>query len=206
MFAVTVRPPTAAGAPIARGADYHLRWGHSSAGRALAWHARGRGFEPPWLHHSAAIPLVLVEAEPVPGIVTKQGLDAVGPLGRRLQEGNALAFQLLVRGADVVGLHDTGSHHALGNQPKEHLGVLLAEHRRLRAGQEDVEVGLVLRADSEPAEPVHGRVAAYLEAELLRVERLGAVLVFDEHVHVRELLDHGPDATARPSSVLLPDC
>ncbi len=25
-------------------------WGHSSAGRALAWHARGRGFEPPWLH------------------------------------------------------------------------------------------------------------------------------------------------------------
>ena len=25
-------------------------WGHSSAGRALAWHARGRGFESHWLH------------------------------------------------------------------------------------------------------------------------------------------------------------
>ena len=24
--------------------------GHSSAGRALAWHARGQGFDPPWLH------------------------------------------------------------------------------------------------------------------------------------------------------------
>src|SRR6202163_1800403 len=25
-------------------------WGHSSAGRALAWHARGRRFDPAWLH------------------------------------------------------------------------------------------------------------------------------------------------------------
>ena len=29
------------------------QWGHSSAGRALAWHARGRRFDPGWLHHSA---------------------------------------------------------------------------------------------------------------------------------------------------------
>ena len=27
-----------------------LSWGHSSAGRALAWHARGRRFDPVWLH------------------------------------------------------------------------------------------------------------------------------------------------------------
>ena len=26
-------------------------WGHSSAGRALAWHARGQRFDPAWLHH-----------------------------------------------------------------------------------------------------------------------------------------------------------
>ena len=25
--------------------------GHSSVGRALAWHARGQGFDSPWLHH-----------------------------------------------------------------------------------------------------------------------------------------------------------
>ena len=25
-------------------------WGRSSAGRALAWHARGQGFDPPRLH------------------------------------------------------------------------------------------------------------------------------------------------------------
>ena len=72
----------------------------------------------------AAIPLVLVEAEPVPGVVAKQGLDAVGPLGRLLQEGNALGLQLLVGGADVVGLDDAGAHRALGDQPEEGLGDL----------------------------------------------------------------------------------
>src|SRR5450830_1574719 len=30
-------------------------WGYSSAGRAPAWHAGGRGFEPPYLHHSTPI-------------------------------------------------------------------------------------------------------------------------------------------------------
>ena len=29
----------------------HVIWGHSSAGRALAWHARGQEFDPPCLHH-----------------------------------------------------------------------------------------------------------------------------------------------------------
>ena len=28
-------------------------WGHSSVGRALEWHSRGRGFDSPWLHHSS---------------------------------------------------------------------------------------------------------------------------------------------------------
>ncbi len=27
-------------------------WGHSSAGRAPAWHAGGQEFESPWLHKS----------------------------------------------------------------------------------------------------------------------------------------------------------
>ncbi len=33
--------------------DYYrpAHWGHSSVGRALAWHARGRRFESDWLHH-----------------------------------------------------------------------------------------------------------------------------------------------------------
>ena len=29
---------------------FDLRWGHSSVGRALEWHSRGQGFDPPWLH------------------------------------------------------------------------------------------------------------------------------------------------------------
>src|SRR6202042_3135566 len=27
------------------------KWGHSSAGRAPAWHAGGQRFDPAWLHH-----------------------------------------------------------------------------------------------------------------------------------------------------------
>ena len=30
-------------------------WGHSSAGRAPAWHAGGRRFDPVWLHHDVPI-------------------------------------------------------------------------------------------------------------------------------------------------------
>ena len=29
---------------------YFVIWGHSSAGRAPAWHAGGQGFKSPWLH------------------------------------------------------------------------------------------------------------------------------------------------------------
>src|SRR5690606_36556301 len=31
--------------------DFPDPWGHSSAGRAPAWHAGGRRFDPAWLHH-----------------------------------------------------------------------------------------------------------------------------------------------------------
>jgi hypothetical protein len=35
--------------------------GHSSAGRALAWHARGQRFDPAWLHQSTSeIPVAIV--------------------------------------------------------------------------------------------------------------------------------------------------
>ena len=34
-------------------------WGHSSAGRAPAWHAGGQGFKSPWLHRN----LVVIEID-----------------------------------------------------------------------------------------------------------------------------------------------
>src|SRR5882672_4177231 len=46
---------------VAQGALDKLR-GHSSAGRALAWHARGRRFDPAWLHHAS--PFGLRVAQP----------------------------------------------------------------------------------------------------------------------------------------------
>ena len=52
------RPP----APLPSGTAA-LMWGHSSAGRALAWHARGRRFDPAWLHHPKL--LLLKPAQPL---------------------------------------------------------------------------------------------------------------------------------------------
>ena len=31
-------------------AEVAANWGHSSVGRALEWHSRGRRFDPAWLH------------------------------------------------------------------------------------------------------------------------------------------------------------
>ena len=39
--------------------DLYLHRGLSSAGRALAWHARGQGFDPPRLHHFPKFTFVL---------------------------------------------------------------------------------------------------------------------------------------------------
>ena len=44
----------AARSSIIRNSQFHIRncaWGRSSAGRALQWHCRGQGFDPPRLHH-----------------------------------------------------------------------------------------------------------------------------------------------------------
>jgi putative endonuclease len=54
--------------------------GHSSAGRALAWHARGRRFDPAWLHHAS--PFGLRVAQPRDARRTKRGARR-SPLGRR---------------------------------------------------------------------------------------------------------------------------
>src|SRR5882672_9515426 len=63
----------------AQGALDKLR-GHSSAGRALAWHARGRRFDPAWLHHAS--PFGLRVAQPRGVRRTKRGARR-SPLGRR---------------------------------------------------------------------------------------------------------------------------
>jgi hypothetical protein len=36
-------------------------WGCSSIGRALAWHARGKGFDPPQLHQNYLFVTVIVQ-------------------------------------------------------------------------------------------------------------------------------------------------
>src|SRR5258705_1062893 len=55
---------------VAQGALDKLR-GHSSAGRALAWHARGRRFDPAWLHHAS--PFGLRVAQPRGALRAKRG-------------------------------------------------------------------------------------------------------------------------------------
>src|SRR5260370_32915403 len=110
------------------------------------------------------MPLVLVEAELVPRIVAKQGLDTVGPLGRLLQEGNALTFQVLVDAPDVIGFDYAGPHHARGYQAEKRRGVPLAEHLRLGAGEGVGEVAEGLLAHPGPAEARPRRVSRTLRA------------------------------------------
>src|SRR6056297_1246465 len=62
-------------------------WGHSSAGRALAWHARGRRFDPAWLHQDfSALDFFLcplrLEAQDTALSRRRQGFES--PRGRHL--------------------------------------------------------------------------------------------------------------------------
>src|SRR5690606_32090497 len=48
-----IDPPLDASRNLLQNARLSSPWGHSSAGRAPAWHAGGRRFDPAWLHHFA---------------------------------------------------------------------------------------------------------------------------------------------------------
>ncbi len=70
----------------------HNQWGHSSVGRALQWHCRGRGFDSPWLHQpsplraSAGKPAtVYTRAACPPKLRSSEGgrLRAIAPKERR---------------------------------------------------------------------------------------------------------------------------
>src|SRR5438477_1713592 len=75
--------------------------GHSSAGRALAWHARGRRFDPAWLHHAS--PFGLRVAQPRVARRTKRGARR-SPKG---EDGLVVGIPLAPTsvGTDVVRLH-----------------------------------------------------------------------------------------------------
>src|SRR5436305_837858 len=53
-------------------------WGHSSVGRALEWHSRGRGFDSPWLHQSHSGPASLPQA-PQRALATSRALTHFPP-------------------------------------------------------------------------------------------------------------------------------
>ena len=97
-------------------------WGHSSAGRASAWHAEGRRFEPGWLHlrqmPGRAAPLLgcdvrdrLGERPPVPGQILGRVLPLpVGVIGRGVQDPRAALAGMLVVSVRVLDAH----HHGCG--------------------------------------------------------------------------------------------
>jgi hypothetical protein len=59
--------------------------GHSSVGRALEWHSRGRGFDSPWLHHLPR-PDQLRAPEPRGGSEPMGGIRPRLRTGRRVRE------------------------------------------------------------------------------------------------------------------------
>ena len=63
-----------------------LPWGHSSAGRALAWHARGRRFDPAWLHQLNQIVAIGLPAQPSDGVQLQvQPVRTASPSDRALR-------------------------------------------------------------------------------------------------------------------------
>src|SRR6185312_1713506 len=110
---------------------------------------------------------------------------------RLFRELDALRRHLLVVAAEVVGHEHATAEHPGGAELLHRIG-MLGRVRRATADrhQHDPEVGLRLRPDGEPAELAHPRVVAALEAELVDVEVLRAVLIEDVDRRVRELVDH----------------
>src|SRR6516225_1905874 len=64
--------------------------GHSSAGRALAWHARGRRFDPAWLHQPSQASPASARQATLNSIVAKPA-KAVAPQPVRAKADEAFA-------------------------------------------------------------------------------------------------------------------
>jgi len=121
----------------------------------------------------------LDDDQPVAGVVTDQGLDAVGPVGWSLHELDPLGGQLLEGLAAVVGGQSQSAHGALGLGPADGLDHVVVE-RGTGDREGDLEVEVVGMAHGAPPVAVaHGDVGALDEAQLVDVEGLGLVLVGD---------------------------
>src|ERR1700722_5524037 len=60
--------------------------GHSSAGRALAWHARGRRFDPAWLHHASPVGLRVAQPQDAQRVKRGARRSPQGEDGPRFRE------------------------------------------------------------------------------------------------------------------------
>src|SRR5437870_4174657 len=158
--------------------------------------------------------LALGQAEPVPRVVAKDRLDPIRPVRRLLQELDTLLRELVISPLAIVRLHRSRPELSSRDQCGDRFRGLVVDHWRARLREDDLEVGLILRADRQPAKVVHRGVSAYLEAKLFRVELLGRVLIEDPDRRVRDSFDHlvSPlrslvaDDTERAVARLLPDC
>ena len=139
------------------------------------------------------MPLALGEAEPVPRVVLHDGFDAIELLFGWRDELDALLAQTLVVAVDVVCLEHADTEGASLDQRLHLFGRLGAE--RWAGGyphQDDLEVGLSLGTQSQPAKVVgHGHVGTHFEAELVAVELEGLFLISDVDRRVALALDHG---------------
>src|SRR5690349_16701766 len=66
---------------LCEGLCYKTLRGHSSAGRALAWHSRGRRFDPAWLHQPSPASRATVGKPTFP---PRSSRKLASPSGRRL--------------------------------------------------------------------------------------------------------------------------
>src|ERR1051326_3455924 len=152
--------------------------------------------------------LRLRQAESIPGWVLENRFDAVELVLRRRQEFDTLGRQLFVRLVAIGGLEHPGSPEvAAGEQ------VLNLRGRRrvipaIRADlhENELELGLCLGPDRQPAEAVELLVHAELEAELLNVKLAGGVLIGYIQSGVGVALNHRKNISGVASASLLQSC
>ena len=137
----------------------------------------------------------LGEAQRVAKGVAQRAVDPVEALGRLLRELDTLRAQALIGAAAVVGVQDQApAGGSLGNE------LAYVRRRRVVVGgrpgdhQDELDVGLVGKVDSEKAHRAEVGVGVHDHPELAHVEVERLVLVEDVYEGVADSIGHGRHA------------
>src|SRR4051794_20764299 len=118
------------------------------------------GLTRPWARSA----LALGQAEPVTGVVLKDGFNSIEALDRLTLEDDAARLELGVRLSAIVRLEHGGAELAARDQPCEGFTRSFVQRGPAADGhQHDLEIRLALGSHGEPAKGAHGLLGSNLE-------------------------------------------